>query len=718
MSLEIAARVAAAREISLGALPAYVRRVLFSAHSIAVLDQLVVSGASFATTVLVGRAAGAAELGAYAIAVSIFASVMSVQNALILQPFAIQMHRMNRVAQAHAGAAFALSGGLGLLAAGATALAAISLLLAHARTEMVPLALALAAVTPIFLVREFVRRFAFARLHVGAALGIDVAVSAIQVGGLGALALSGRLDAFSACLWLGFACGAPAIAWLAAAGRAFRYSRTVLTDTARESWTLGKWLLLGQVTVQIQSYGAYWLIMALGGAMITGVFVGCSSIVGIVNPLLFGIANVLTPKQALAWQTSGSAGLMREATRNALLLGGIAGIFCTVIAVGGDQLLHLMFRSADFTGYGHVATVLALGALATAVGMPASNALAAMERPRAIAVVGAIGSLVTILATASLMLRWGLIGAAYGGLAGSVVGALGRWLAFVAVARRAHAEAPVDDAVWCLARLDDSSAVDRLGEGDFATVYAVTPRDGGEAVVVKLYRPDSDPALARQQFEALARLHARLDGRDADGWTLRVPRPIAVSHSPPALTMTAVSGRPLEHASVPVETAASAGRAFARAMQPVWADGLLHGDLHLKNVLIDAAARTLALIDPGPGASCLACNETAVRAAARDLGHLVSELATDVSDLLGSAATRMQKQSFVTAALQNSQTCPVDEIRQSAALHLNTTLQPSLSPRGIWHGLIRRLAERRCEELLVREPVMFETEEKTACSFR
>jgi len=69
---------------------ARLRAVVFSAHGLAVVDQLVVSGASFGATILIGRAAGAAELGTYAIAVSIFATVIGIQNALILLPFSIR----------------------------------------------------------------------------------------------------------------------------------------------------------------------------------------------------------------------------------------------------------------------------------------------------------------------------------------------------------------------------------------------------------------------------------------------------------------------------------------------------------------------------------------------------------------------------------------------------------------------------------------------------
>ena len=61
---------------------------------------------------------------------------------------------------------------------------------------------------------------------------------------------------------------------------------------------------------------------------------------------------------------------------------------------------------------------------------PASIALATMERPRAIIIVTTIEAVLTVALVWLLMTKWGLLGAAYGMLAGSVAGAVGRWVAF------------------------------------------------------------------------------------------------------------------------------------------------------------------------------------------------------------------------------------------------------------------------------------------------
>src|SRR5438105_4928947 len=61
--------------------------------SLAVLDQAVVSGTSFLTTILVGRWCGAEELGVYALGFSLVVTWTCVQESLIALPFTVHRHR-------------------------------------------------------------------------------------------------------------------------------------------------------------------------------------------------------------------------------------------------------------------------------------------------------------------------------------------------------------------------------------------------------------------------------------------------------------------------------------------------------------------------------------------------------------------------------------------------------------------------------------------------
>src|SRR5262249_44258464 len=72
-------------------------------HIFAALDQGVVSGTAFLTTVLVGRWDFPSELAVYSIGFSLLASLLAFQDSLILLPYTIQRHHPFQTASEHAG---------------------------------------------------------------------------------------------------------------------------------------------------------------------------------------------------------------------------------------------------------------------------------------------------------------------------------------------------------------------------------------------------------------------------------------------------------------------------------------------------------------------------------------------------------------------------------------------------------------------------------------
>lgn len=687
-------------------LGATLAKMIRSAQALAVADQVVVSGASFAATLFVGRSHSAA-LGEYSIAVSIVALVLAVQNALVLLPFTIRQHRADGEEIVDPADALALSTLLAAVATGACFLGSLILALATAQTAFASLALMLAIVLPFVVVREFARRYALARLRMGVVLALDVAAAALQVTALAVLSMWGAANAVTACAALGIACALPALAWRLTAREDLGWRVHKIRQSAARSWALGKWLILWQITAQVQSYVVYWLSIAIAGAAMTGVYAACVSIIAFANPVVFGLANVLTPKLAQAWQRGGSAGICKEAQKNALLIGALVAIFCVIVAVAGESVMHVLFPGDEYSGQGAVLTVLAFALLATSIGMPASNALASMERPRAIVVVGGLGAAATVVLTAIFMSGWGLLGAAYGYLAGCIIGATGRWVAFLAVSRREHDPSAAADNLREITGFAEDAVTVRVGGGDYAAVYSVTLPDGNTSMV-KLYR-DREPAMALLEFHALEKLSSMLDGRVFRGWTMRVPVPLSLSHEPLALTMRPVPGTHLQLCALEGQERLlhEAADAFAAAMQTVWSSGMKHGDFGLRNLLFDFGARTISVLDPA-AEECDVCRRgsSEIGVASLDLGHLITELTTDVNDVVGSPLARLHKQVFVTAVLRavlddagKGRAELMAGLRDSVAAHFQSRLGIALSPRGVWNAVVRSVAERRVAEL-------------------
>src|SRR5581483_8839465 len=93
-------------------------------------------------------------------------------------------------------------------------------------------------------------------------------------------------------------------------------------------------------------------------------------------------------------------------------------------------VMQFLYHGKEYEGHGQMLTVLALAVFATTAGMPASFGLATMGRPRAIVAVAITTAVLSVILIWLLMMEWGLLGAAYGLLAGNLIGAVGRWVAF------------------------------------------------------------------------------------------------------------------------------------------------------------------------------------------------------------------------------------------------------------------------------------------------
>jgi O-antigen/teichoic acid export membrane protein len=421
---------------------ANVLQVICGTHALALADQAVVSATSFLTLVVIGRSTAPSELGVYALGISLLIGFLTVQESLISLPYTIQRHRPLGTPAEHAGSSLTLSGLLSALAIVTLAVAALGMSALYARPELVAMAWALAAVAPFALLREFGRRFAFAHLDAAEALILDIAVAATQLGAVGWLAWTGWLSAATTLAAIGAGCGLSSAVWWYRARGTFAVRGDQLAKTTQRSWSVGKWLLANQLTLIMQNQITYWLLAWIAGTTATGIYAACMSIASFANPLMLGLSNTLCAKAALALKEGGGARLRREAFQDSLLLGVAMTLFCLVTLLAGDDVVHLLYPGQEYAGHGHTVTVLALAQLAVAIGMPAYNALSSMECTRASFWCGLFGTALTGVLVWCLAVEWGLLGAAYGVLMGSLARSAARWALFLALARRMAARTP------------------------------------------------------------------------------------------------------------------------------------------------------------------------------------------------------------------------------------------------------------------------------------
>ena len=706
-------------------------------HALALADQAVVSAASFLTTVVIARWTVPNELGLYSIGISLLVSSLAIQESLISLPYTIQQHRAPGTPAEHAGSSLTYSALLSALGIVVLAMTALALSANGAEPQLRAMTWTLAGVLPFALLREFARKFSLAHLHTGQALTLDSAVAAIQLAGLGWIGWTGRMSSAAACAALGVACASTAIVWLCFSRGKFVIRWDQVLKTTRQSWGLGKWLFAAQITLSVQAYMAYWLLALVVGTTATGVFAACMSVVSFANPLITGLGNVLTPRAVLAFKEGGGARLRRQAIGDSLLLGAAMTLFCAVVMFAGEDIMRLLYHGKEYEGQGHTVAVLAVALLASAVGFPASNALASMERARAIVWASSVGAVITGVLVWLLMVEWGLVGAAYGFLLGNVAATVGRWVAFLTLVsdrepKRDPLGTPSDSASlggvlqhFTQSGKDADWVIETLGEGDQANVHSVRSQSRQRiwqthrTLVIKLYKPELTPKVeaVRRQFEALSRLRVVLHGHTINGWKISTPAPLYVCVSPLALVMTMVPGRSLTSLLDDADDMTpvvldSAPRAVVAAMERCWSVGQLHGDLNFDNILCDIANRGLSFVDMGLPTNSLLLDDDVPRRwypASHDLAYMLYDTGMRVKSTIGNPKARLRQQLFAESTLRafietigpfEEKQRLLDEIEACARVFLKSPC-PS-SPRALWRMIVKKIAARRIDAILLR----------------
>jgi O-antigen/teichoic acid export membrane protein len=410
---------------------------LLQKSGLSVFDQAVVSGASFATSVILGRNCPREELGIYYLALSVVFFVRGVQEQVVSAPYMIYCGRKKGGELAeYAGSSLVhqcvlmvvTSAVLGIvLFAGGTP--------AGGETAF----WLLVGAAPLMLLREYIRQLCFAHLEMKAAIALDVSVAAIQLAALGGLSWAARLDVTSTLAILAISCGLPAIVWLFAKRQPLVARVSTAIRDFRSNWTFARWALASQLLACTTPYIMPWVVALTHGEAETGTLGACATLVGLSNMFMMGLCNFLSPRAARGFAEGGLAELQSVLKKTAILFLVSLGAVVLIGFTCGEQIAMLVY-GPQFAGTGLIIGVLALSVLANSMGVTAGNGLWAMERPQANFVADLTSLGIVIVATVVLVPTFGPLGAALSTLAGTSSDAIVR-LYILRLTMREHARA-------------------------------------------------------------------------------------------------------------------------------------------------------------------------------------------------------------------------------------------------------------------------------------
>lgn len=414
-------------------------RVVRRPSVLAMLDQALVSGASFLTTVLIGRFASAEYLGLYSMGIAVVLALLAVQMSLLTTPYAVNRHRPEIRSTTYAGSTMLMQ--LVLLLIALVGLLGAAAAVGGEADAYRRVNLAMAVAVPALLLREFARRMAYAHLSVEAALAIDVPVVAVQLIAIALLARAAQLTAATAFLALGVAAAVGAATGLVALRSRMEIDRNCIRTDAQRSWRFGRWIAGAQLLGVVNTQGVYWVVALVMGTAATGVYAACLAVVLLCNPFMLAIGNMLTPRAAATLAAGGRAALRRLIFAAAAGLAAVMTLFTVCLAFAGDRIVQLLY-GAEYGGHGAVVTLLGLTFLVGAVGMALNDGIRALGRADVEFTATLLDSAITIGLGLVGLRMFGLVGLAWANLLGGVAALVLQAVAFARLMRVAGPSLP------------------------------------------------------------------------------------------------------------------------------------------------------------------------------------------------------------------------------------------------------------------------------------
>jgi O-antigen/teichoic acid export membrane protein len=399
------------------------------------IDQLVISGASFFSLMLVARFLSLSEVGTYVLAMSVILIVMAFQDALITRPYTVKLMKPQGTVQEHAGSALLLSLILSVILACIGIFLDVLLYLWPNHEAEGKIGFALACVAPLLLAREFARRHSFSALQSRRALILDLIVVAITMIVLYALGRLGALSPPRAILAMGFGALVGVPIWWMRHREEFAFNKASVKATAADNWKLGRWFAISQMSIQIGSYANHWLSLILLSIAATGIYAEAMAIVALVNPFIYGILNFLMPKMVRVLHDEGRQSLLKHVRRYSMFMAILMSSFTLFIIFFGNDARELVFKhpvSAESVDIQLLMTLLSIGVLIGATGAPGTLALQTEERGHELALATLVTCVFAFVSSFALISIYGLFGAGLAFVLMEIFGISYRsWLLFV-----------------------------------------------------------------------------------------------------------------------------------------------------------------------------------------------------------------------------------------------------------------------------------------------
>lgn len=400
-------------------------------------DQGLISLANLMMGLFLIRFASKEAYGLYGIGYAVVLAAVGIANALVLTQMTVKAQA--KAAEIRDGYCAAMLRGLYCLFGPVALLAGFVVLAAGTvgalDRDTASFAIAVAAAALGVLLLEFFRRLGYLRGRAQQALWLDLGFVGLLFAALFfSYAAFGNVSQSSAIIAYG---SAAALAGGVAFGRSGLRRDTALVpvrDALRESWSGGRWALLGVVVTWLQSQSYVYLLGTLVGPSGVAEANAARLFMAPVALVIAGVNQVFLPRLAYLRAEGGAGTAERMARQVMWVLLGLVGVY-SVLALAFEAAISGTLFTAEYAGIHNVVAAWAAVFLLQSMRANTSILLQAHDRFRGIALANVVSTGVVIAVSLALISRFGVVGAVAALAIGELVlGAL-LWKVFLNVRR-------------------------------------------------------------------------------------------------------------------------------------------------------------------------------------------------------------------------------------------------------------------------------------------
>lgn len=395
---------------------------------ISVVDQALVSGASFILHILFARWLLPNDYGVFAVVFSVFLFLSSFHNALVLEPMSVlaSSHNPGHLTEYITHSIwlhFFLSVGLCLL------LLFCGFGLIWLRNPMGEPLIGLAFGGPLILLFWLLRRACYLDARAHLAMYASSLYSLFLFVGLWAMQEVKAASPLTAILSLGISSAAASIVLILLLGinvktLLFGCSRAVLTSLFSKHWTYGKWVVGSSFVNWAGTAGYVPLIGSLVGFSEAGTLRAIQNLILPLQQILAGLANLWLPLNAKLLIEHGKQSLKRNTHK--MIIGTLifSGLYILIIVIFSKPIIILLYGSGRYEQFEWLNYYLAIFAIIGVIGQALSIALKALQRPDCVFYSQVGTAMITATAGSVLVWTWRLEGAAIGLILSALMGTI------------------------------------------------------------------------------------------------------------------------------------------------------------------------------------------------------------------------------------------------------------------------------------------------------